>query len=256
MSNDTLSIRENIRHLSILILAIVAMVFPGRLQFVLLLSWIGIILVDGNVRHLQFDNNLMRFVRMTLYFLPFALPTLIFLKINIELNAKTLIFCVVSVVVFFIWLTINFKSIRVALSDVIIANTPKESRYILFLKGYNAVGATICEELFFRGFILSLDLPLWIAIPISSVYFMLSHYIVPWGATFSRSDHLNQLVFGAISVALFILSGSILPSIVLHLLLNLPTLAKIVHVFIRHYVRKAHYDKLLLESDSLDSLTL
>jgi len=193
---------------------------------------------------------------MTLYFLPFALPTLIFLNIKVEINAQTLIYCAVSVIAFCVWLLINFKSIKLTLSDLVIANAPKENKYVMLLRAYNAVGSTVCEELFFRSFMLSLGIPFWITILLSTVYFMLSHYTVPWGAQFSIGDIINQLIFGTISAFLFLLSGSILPSIVLHLLLNSPTFARMVRVYNRHYVRATYYDKLLSAPDNLNNLTL
>jgi len=254
--NNTLSTRENVRCLSILLLAILGLLNPGKLQFLLLLSWISINLIVGNVRHLPYNNKLTYFVRMTLYFLPFALLPIIFGEISLKLNVSILLFSTVAIVVFCVWFLINYKSIRLMLSSAVIANTQKESRYVIALRIYNAIGSTISEELFFRAFILSIPLPLWITIPISTIYFMLSHYIVPWGDRFSRSDIVNQLIFGLISSVLFVLSGSIIPSIVLHLLLNYPTLDRMVRVYVRHYIRTAWYDKLLSKKDRFDELSL
>lgn len=241
------TLRENVRYISILLLALLYIILETRLMLALLLSWIVYILILGNIRHLSRDNKLTFFLRTTLYFFPYMLPALFLISLEIKFTIQVLRYCFLAIGIFLVWLCINFKPIRISLSDVVIANTSKESKYVLFLRKYNLIGAAICEEFFFRGFILSLDAPITVLVPTSVLLFVLSHYILPWGRAFTNKDYVNQLVFGLISAAIFIFSGSILPCILLHLLFNSPTIIGAIRCYDRHYLRKKYFDKLILE---------
>lgn len=251
MDKQVWDLRENVRYLSILLLVVLYIISPSAMTFTLLAYWVFILLVMGNIRRLPYNNRLAYFFRMTLYFLPFSIPFILFAQRDIMpdpliLNAPLILFCFVAVVVFLVWLCINWKSIRLSLSDEMIAEAPKESKFVFSLRAYTTIGAAVCEELFFRSFILSIDAPIYLIMPVSVLCFMLSHYLLPWGnRAFSNKDHFYQIVFGVVSGFLFLASGSVVPSILLHLLLNTPTILMIVRRYERHYVRKGYFDGLV-----------
>ncbi|MCL2717465.1 MAG: CPBP family intramembrane metalloprotease [Lachnospiraceae bacterium] len=257
MNNHTWKLRENIRYGSILFLGLLHVFFENKLTLILLLSWVFLILIMGNVRRLSYTNKLTYFLRMTLYFLPYILPPLLFLPLIIRLNITVLLYCFLAVAVFIFWLLINLKAIKISLSDGVIAISLQESKYVHFLRIYNSIGAAVCEEFFFRGFILSIDgIPIGILIGVSTFFFMLSHFLLPWGEGFTKKDCANQLVFGIISATLFILSGSILPSILMHLLFNCPSIITTIRSYERHYMKKDYFDKLLMEQSVYDELEI
>ena len=146
--------------------------------------------------------------------------------------------------------------LKLLISKEIAANSEKETKYRIFLRVYNLAGAAVCEELFFRGFILTIDAPIIILIFTSTILFMINHYILPWGSRFSKSDLITQLLIGFASTILFIYSGSILPCIFLHLLMNTPEIIKNLRCFQRHYIRKEYYDKLIKEKNTYAELEI
>jgi len=195
---------------------------------------------------------------MTFYFLPYLLPTTFFIPIYIKINSIVVICCGIAIVFFCAWLRINLKVIKVSLSDEIIAIAPRESKYTYILRIYNTLGSSICEEIYFRSFLIQSlnETPIAMRIVVSVLCFMLSHYILPWGKNFTRKDYINQAIFGAVNAILFIISDSIVPCILLHLLANSPTVAETVRCYGRHYLRKAHFDDLLIQNNSYDELEM
>jgi membrane protease YdiL (CAAX protease family) len=149
---------------------------------------------------------------------------------------------------------VNRKTVRLILSDIVIADSIKESKYILLLRIYNLLGAVIAEEMFFRLFLLTMDIPIYIAAVLSIVYFPLAHYIMPWGDAFTRQDYINQIAIGTISTLLFVMTKSILSSIILHLLMNSIRIMACVKRIDRHYLRVEKYDKLMAEESSVFEL--
>jgi len=154
---------------------------------------------------------------------------------------------------FLIWFLINYKTLKISLSDDAIIYSRKETKYVYCLRIYNSVGAAICEELFFRGFILSLEAPMILLIGFSSLFFMLSHYILPWSdsyGVFTKMDYFYQFIFGLASSVLMILSGSLWPSILLHLLLNTPSIIRVIRSYDRYYIRGNYFESILQEDVS------
>ena len=96
MNSHTWPLRENVRYLSVLMLCVLCLVFDSRQLLFLLASWISLIVIFGNVRHLPHSSGLLYALRMTLYFLPYALPAVIFLTSGFTFNARAAIGCAAS----------------------------------------------------------------------------------------------------------------------------------------------------------------
>ena len=254
MNSHTWPLRENVRYLSVLMLCVLCLVFDSRQLLFLLASWISLIVIFGNVRHLPHSSGLLYALRMTLYFLPYALPAVIFLTSGFTFNARAAIGCAASLLLYGVWVKVNYRALRVLLSKDAAASAPKEPKLRIILMIYNSAGASVCEELFFRAFIFSIDIPVFALVPVSAALFVASHYMLPWGGRFTRSDHLNQLLTGLACSLIFIYSGSVIPCVLLHTLMNTPTILMYARRFDRHYLRKEYYDT--KQINALDELNI
>lgn len=208
------------------------------------ISWVIIIIVFGNLKRLSRDNYVTYFIRMTLYFAVYILPLI--MDYDVTLPSSTSVTriawgCVIAIVYNLIRLMVINKKVRMMLSKEFIIDTYKDTIFTLIMRIYNLIGAAICEELLFRGYVLSMDLPLIVSVFISSVYFVLSHYLLPWGNVFVKNDFINQFVFGFVSALLFLKVESIIPCVLLHLLYNLLEVLRFVKIIDRHYIRPDRY---------------
>ena len=243
--NHIISIRDTVKMTSILTLLILGAYVQDSHFTMLAFWWTLTLLILGNVRRISYAGSIPYFVRMTLYFLPYALPVLFVGGISNTVNSKVLYSCIVALLFFAFWVVLNRKSIKIMISNQFIAESAKESRYKIGLHVYNLMGAAICEEMFFRQYILKLNGHIIVLSIISVVFFVLSHWLLPWGQRFSANDLMNQALFGIVSVLLFIYSDSIIPCLVLHFSVNLISIIKYAKIYDRHYVRVEKYDKLL-----------
>ncbi len=254
--NNIWSPQETLRTLSVIVLTVIGVVCASRDMLFLAISWSSILVILGNVRRLSRNNKLAYFLRMTLYFLPYAIPSFFVYKPTDNFIQRTIICCGVSILVFVLWLCFNYHILRFSFSDIVVAGMKKESKYVLGLRVYNLIGAAICEELFFRYFILSLSLNIVIASIISISLFILSHYLLPWGENYKRKDLLNQFIFGSINIAMFVLSHSVLPCIMMHMFFNSINILKYLKSYERHYIKKDYYDKIQAEKLSYPELDI
>lgn len=244
--NQIISKKNSIKILSILLLIIFEKINLMSYISYLAFWWCVILVIMGNIRRLSYVNKMIYFVRMTLYFVIFALPSIIEKKIAFDINNR-ITFSLILVIIFFcIWLSFNLKSIKLVLSKQLIAESHKESRYVIILRIYNLLGAAICEEVFFRQYILSEGYPILIVCCISIIYFILSHWLLPWSNRFTKTDFFNQAIFSTMNVFIYIYSESILPCILLHIMMNSINIAKLVRTYDRHYRNVKKYDKLLV----------
>ncbi len=87
-----------------------------------------------------------------------------------------------------------------------------------------AVLSPLSEELLFRGFLLSLTLPLlggYGAVAFSGLLFLGAHEIGRiGGAQRSLRETLADLLFGLLAATLVLVTGTVLPAIALHMLVN------------------------------------
>jgi len=253
---DVLNIRDNIRLLSVVTILVLYFWFEDIQIAIFLLSWIVIMLVMGNVRRLPPGKYFLDFTRMTLYFLPLAIPAFIFLEVNLAISVKVIPYILIAFLFFFIWFLFNYKKIKFSLSNQIIALSPKTSKFTLGMNIYNLIGAAFSEEIFFRLFLLSLPLPNIILFFLSCSYFILFHYTLPWGNSFKKEDFVNQFVLGALCALLFLFSGSIIPSIFLHILINSIYICRDIRCFDRHHIRRNYYDSLISSEETLNDLDI
>lgn len=251
--------RESILLASLLWLQLLFGVFWRQEIFVLLVSWTLIQLIVGNAKRIPIKPKSLHFLRMTLYFLPYGIPIL-FCNINamgpVSQTNKTIISMGIAVVIFFVWLFLNRKALKVMNSKEVIAFSPCAEKHVLLLHIYNKIGAAIFEEFFFRWFILSINIPWYVSWPTSTFLFWLSHWGTPWGKDFSANASKDQITIGFLSGGLFEYSHSIMPSIFLHLLINLTACLNVAMKIDRWYVRPEKYEAITLQDTNCEDITL
>jgi membrane protease YdiL (CAAX protease family) len=253
--NHIINIRESVRLISIIALSLLGVCLQNSQLTVLSAWWAFVLLILGNVRRLSHVRKATYFIRMTLYFFPYALPVFFAGKSFFSINIKMLYSCAAIILFFALWILFRQKSLKLLLSKQLIAESTKESRFVIILRIYNLIGAAICEELFFRQYILTIDSNILILGAVSIVYFVLSHWLLPWGQRFAKNDLINQAAFGGMNVLIFIYSGSIIPCVVLHMLMNSINIIRLIKIYDRHYIRKEKFDK-LIHSDVYSELDL
>lgn len=242
-NRNVFTAKENVRILSIIVLICISF-YESDFQYISLI-WGILLLIQGNVKRISRNRWYLYWLRMTLYFLPYSFPCLIFCK-TWSSDVYGLVWGgFAALLTFHIWYLISRKKIKVMLSNQMILDCYKDSFFVLSMKIYNLIGAAICEELFFRFYILTRDSPLMILFLISVVYFILCHYLLPWSEDFSFYDYINQLVIGTANAVIFIIFDSVLPCIFLHLLVNSISIQKYIKIIDRYYLRPRKYEALL-----------
>lgn len=256
MNKNYFSLRENIRILSIVFLMILSILLKTIELYYFAISWITIILILGNIRRILGHKGIKYFVRMTLYFIPYAIPSFFIGFDNSQNYAKILMGSISSLIIGSTIIYLKKDSIKIYFSKDYIVMSPKKDKLIYFLIIYNLIGAVICEELYFRHFLITVLSPYkFISILLSGIYFFLGHYILVWGSSFKKSDFFTQFIVGILSGTIYYFTKSIIPSIILHLILNAPNIILQIQCYNRHYCKKEYYDA-LEEKSIIDDLPI
>lgn len=244
---------ENLTYLTILILIILNTIYKGDFEF-FLIFWIIVILILGNVRRLNSNSKSIYFIRMAMYFLPYSIPIILFHK-NIKIYRDMLSFLLGILLAFLISVLVYIierKKYKVYLSDFNIANCIRKPKYKYVLQCFTLIGSAICEELFFRNYILTINSHINLLLFISVFYFFSSHFMLKWNDQFRKYDFLKQIMIGFISAILFLLSESIIPSIILHIIMNSFNVIYEIKCYRRHYKFKEFYDNLNGMDENVD----
>ncbi len=249
MNKSYFDLRENIRVLSIIPPFLVVFLLDSNKAYGFAFSWIIIIIILGNVRRISSHSRFKYFIRMTLYFFPYGIPIIFLVNDNNQNYIKVSTCIIVSLIVGIISIFVKKEQIKIYLSEIYLALSKKQEKIRYILMVYNLIGAAIFEELYFRKFMITVLYEYkYVAILFSAIYFLLSHYILIWGSDFQKNDFITQFVIGLISAVLYYFSRSVIPSILLHFIINLPNIIYQFKCYNRHYSKKEYYDKLLKTS--------
>ena len=233
----------NILLVSILVVGVYHACSHCEDSLVLNLFWTGMLLLQGNLRRLSSKKTAVHFLRMSLYFIPYLLPTI--LKGDTKwLSPKTIVYLMVALLIYVLWVAIKFDKIKIFLSDEMISQSQREKRVTLFMYIYNLIGASISEELFFRSYILSMQGDCFFLLIMSTSLFWTSHWISPWDKKITLGDSIQQIYVGVGCSLLYIFSNSILPSLLLHLLFNAIPGVYYLKKYDRFYRNKEKYDRI------------
>lgn len=242
MNNDnSFNVSENSMWICILFISIFSHLLNSKFTL-LILFWLIIVIINGNTQRIYFEkyNSFSMFIRRSLYIIPLYLPLLLHFKINIITN-NILIWSIIGLVIGFLFIAPKIKIWMILLSKENIELTNKQiiMNYITQWLMYSI--GSIGEEIFFRAYIIgyvSFEYPI-LAIFLSTFTFFLNHFSFNWGNKFSFYDYIIQIFFGCISSCLFLITGSILPSIIVHLTYNSPHIIMSFNEYKYHYHNKS-----------------
>ncbi|WP_163193740.1 CPBP family intramembrane glutamic endopeptidase [Clostridium thermarum] len=127
---------------------------------------------------------------------------------------------------------------KIMLSRDMIEFSRKRDRFHYFSQSLMLIGAAITEEIFFRNYVIGYidNAPHTLSVMLSCGLFFLNHFGLKWNSQFSTYDYIIQIVFGTASSILFIMSKSILPSIIAHTIYNSQFVLLSVKTYIYHYI--------------------
>ena len=227
---------------NILIIAILYLIYLGNTY--LTVTWILSILILFNIRKIP-KRGLLYFVRLTGYFIHFMIFFYLYKIIenkqifSLENGNKALFILLMFIV---ISMYRNKQSFKLFYSYEYISSVVKKNRIEYIYSIYVAIGCIVGEELYFRYVILeNLKNIGALSIVVSTVYFMLIHYLLPWGDSFNKRDLFNQILFGFVSGSIYYISNSILLCIVGHLFMNIHMITFYIKSYIYYYVKKGNY---------------
>lgn len=265
IERNFLTARENVRLAIVLCLNTLYLFFPTSQFMLFSVSWVLIQICIGNAKRIPKKPLILYWIRMSLYFLPYLIPSVLMRTVvdnQVVIVAKKksaiLLSFVAVFIIYFIWIVLCRKSIRFLASKDYAAVTKFIKKSYIYLRLYTIIGAAICEEVFFRGYILSLKAPIYILFPLSTVLFILAHWTLPWGGLYKNRDLITAAFISVINGGIYIYSHTIIPGITLHLLINCTTNVDLFLQYDRWYLRKKHYDTiaLTLEQSIKDELEI
>lgn len=255
--NREFGTRANLSYATIIVTVVLNNYISNKQTFIFALSWILLILLMGNITRLKKTNRLLYIIRMILYFFPFSFPYFICL-VDYTPNTRELNISILLVLFLAIsYFLIQKKKFRLLFSDINVASLRKYdiTRNIMLI--INTIGAAICEELYFRAFIIqTLSFNYYLAIVVSVIFFVTSHYMMGWNNYFKYKDYIAQSIVSIISGTVFCYCQSVIPCILLHIIYNCPQVILELLRFKRFFINPQFYDKLLYENEKEFDLTI
>lgn len=250
--NNFLSKKENMLYLTILLLS-----FLGTQNYhysQLLMFWILAMLIIGNARKFGYQAIGRYIIRILCYFVPYTfVVNYLDLAKELLLTNKVLFCCMLSLIISTFMLYLQRDQIKFQFSKAILLSRPKLNCWQYPILSLCYLFGAVCEELFYRSYILNLSTGnMLILVILSEILFFLSHYLTPWSNQFSNKDYFRQIITAMLSCLLYLVSKSILPSLVLHIVLNLPYILVQVKLYYFFFIEKNEYS----ESDIFDNLDL
>lgn len=242
ITKDTMKVNENLQWFTVILLSVLSY-FKGTSYLIVLIFWVINILIVGNARriHSKTGLGLGMLLRRSLYLIPLLFPALFgfeFMLTPVRMNIPALI--LIGLTVGALSVAPKYKDWQLLLSyDMIDYFQKKKSKFSYCTMLLLYILAPLCEEYFFRNFIISrtMDTIGPFAIILSAFLFFLHHFGVKWSSKFKKYDFIIQIIFGLISGVMFYFSESIIPCIIAHLTYNAPHIilsARCYHHFYHH----------------------
>lgn len=181
-----------------------------------LINVLGITFVPS-IRGFRYDWHIRHFI----YYLPMVLPIFFFHlnpdKVNYIGGAS------LGILIGILLLLSNYKqNIEIIFGENIKSKVPINSKEITN-EIYTAFIAPICEELFYRYFLIGILYPIigYYSIISSTLLFVYSHFINRWAnVMFDVKSYIYHFVTGALFSILYIYTRSILGCMIAHIIFN------------------------------------
>lgn len=253
IDKQVFSARENIRMLSVLLSIILSGIIHS---YSFAVTWTLSLLIVSNIRRINGKNPFMYLLRVSGYFIHLAFFYILLSSDYVTRDTRNNLFWgVVTVIIIFLYTLIHKSSFFFNLSNINIASMNinySKSRYLTLI--YNQFGAAICEELYFRSFIINFFNKLGVySIFISALFFFLFHYTLIWGDNFKKNDFFEQFFIGLILATIYYYSHNILLVILIHSYINFPKAYILMKSYHKNYINPTFYSE-LLSKDIFDDL--
>lgn len=237
--NNYSDVKENVIW-SMVILLCLGNVFLSISYLYILLFWsISFISVNNVKRLLKYKEVTLVLFRRSVYIIPLLFP-LIFFKI--EIGEWRWVYALLGGVIGSIFIIPNISDLKLFLDSEYICLFPKEKKSFYLMEIYSSFMGAIGEELFYRGFLISiLKYQGVICILISAFMFFLHHYRCKWSGAFSKRDFITQVLFGLVSATLYYFTESIYISVIMHITFNFMDIILNIKKLIVFYILK--FDK-------------
>jgi len=248
------SANENLMWSTALLFLVMAYYFDKHYSH-LLLFWVVVILLYGNAKRVssKTHTNAFMVIRRLVFIVPLFLPILV---VNFSMHyfiSFHLWYLFASAALGLAFLLPKINEYRLMLTkDFIILTSKPRSKTDNISDILLTIASVIGEEVFFRGFLIgylihsNTNTNALILIGISTLTFFMNHFGLKWGSSFSLYDCAIQIIFGIVSATFFILSGSIIPSIIIHFIYNLPHVAQSI---VRLYIPVTSYDIEIIDKE-------
>lgn len=241
MKNEyVMKLNEIFMWLSVIILAAMSYLLNPRYSIVLIF-WVIIVISVGNAKRSYSKSYkiLSTIFRRSIYIVPFLLPLLSDFRLSIKAN-NLIYWCMLGFISGILMILPKINEWLLVLSKDMLEFSAKKEKIDYYTQIVMLIGAAIAEEIFFRNFIIGYvdNVPYIISILLSCSLFFLNHFGVKWNSRFELYDYIIQIIFAIISSILFIVSGSILPSIIAHIMYNFPLTLLAIKRCRFHYTNK------------------
>lgn len=221
-------------------LMILALKNPRKEVFILILLYQLQIVIVTQAKHIK--NHLFRgavYVRRSLYFLPYIISLYWFNSqlLAIEIYTfKSMSACVLAFLLAILLYIPQMKKIRIYfLKDFNRLLGPRSNQEVI-LDVYSSLMSAIFQEIFYKCCIVHVLMmtgsPIY-AINIAALLFLAEHYFhFASGIKFNWKDYATQFLMSGLGGWLYLYSGMVLPSIIMHLTYNSP---RTISYMVRNY---------------------
>ncbi|MBM7615863.1 CPBP family intramembrane glutamic endopeptidase [Alkaliphilus hydrothermalis] len=194
----------------------------------ILVLWCICIIILGRI------NKKSNILRGGFYAVLLLLPLALGFRISIDINKTVLIYSIIGAFGGLVLLLPKFKMWYLVLSYDLIGIKSRKPNLEYISKAVLIILGAIIEEFFYRGYIISnLGDSNILPIVFFSTFMFVLHPVNPNRTRNSaKKDKEIQIIFGAFSSIICILSGSIIPSIIAHIAYVSPEIA----LHIRSYI--------------------
>lgn len=239
-SKSTMTLSENLLWITVILFAIL-IYYKDNVYSLILVFWTINLVAIGNAKRVYSEKyyTITTFIRKSIYAVPLLIPLCVGFKFNFSSAGFSIyIWIAIGLLIGIILILPKCSEWRIVLSKDMILFSKKNSKYEYIASALLVIFVPICEEYFFRNFLITetaSSIKIF-SIFLSSYLFLLHHFSCKWASNFSRYDFVIQFIFGLISGTMFYYSRSAIPCIIAHLVYNSPHLVLVIKSYYYFYI--------------------